>query len=131
MTPWIDTEKIRVGPIDPEERKAIDAQLARLLAQHRVAAGEKPRRGQRRPFVFGAATQPKRKGKCSAEHAQRLREYNRRRSEAIRARKLEEAANVAGKIKVRFLEAYAAPAVAQERMAAADTAYITCTLAHG
>ena len=41
MTPWIDTEKIRVGPIDPEQRKAIDAQLVRLIAQHRiVAAGE-------------------------------------------------------------------------------------------
>lgn len=51
MTPWIDTSKIRVGPIDPEERKAIDAQLARLIAQHRYAAGEKQRTG--RPFVLG------------------------------------------------------------------------------
>ena len=33
QTPWINEEKIRVGQIGPEEqRRAIDAQLARLLA---------------------------------------------------------------------------------------------------
>ena len=85
MTPWIDTEKIRVGPIGPEERRAIDAQLVRLLAQHRVVAGVKPRTG--RPFVFGAVTQPKRKGKCNPEHVARLRAYNAARSAAARARK--------------------------------------------
>jgi hypothetical protein len=103
MTPWIDTSKIRVGPISPEERRAIDAQLARLIAQHRL--------GTDVPQVFGAVTKPKRKGKCSPEHAQRLREYNRRRSEAIRARKLAEAANGPGKNEVRFREATRAAAV--------------------
>jgi hypothetical protein len=39
MTPWIDTSKIRVGPISPEQRRAIDAHLALRLAQHRIAAG--------------------------------------------------------------------------------------------
>ena len=78
MTPWIDTEKIRVGPISPEERRAIDAQLVRLLAQHRVVAGVKPRTG--RPFVFGAVTQSKRK--CNPEHVARLKAYNAGRSVA-------------------------------------------------
>ena len=86
MTPWIDTSKIRVGPIGPEERKAIDAQLVRLLAAHRFGAGEKQRTG--RPFVCGAVKKPR--GKCSPEHAERLRAYNAARA-AARARK--EAAN--------------------------------------
>jgi hypothetical protein len=103
MTPWIDTSKIRVGPISPEERRAIDAQLARLIAQHRFVTGEKQRTG--RPFVFGAVTEPKRKGKCSPEHAERLRAYNAARA-AARARK--EADNVADQVEVRFLEARAA-----------------------
>ena len=51
MTPWIDTEKIRVGPIDPEQRKAIDAQMVRLLAAHwrgTNVPGDRRRRVSRR-----------------------------------------------------------------------------------
>ena len=46
MTPWIDAAKIRVGPIGPEERRTIDAQLVRLLAQHRIVAGVKHAAGR-------------------------------------------------------------------------------------
>ena len=116
MAPWIDTSKIRVGPIGREERKAIDAQLVGLIAAHRFGAGEKQRTG--RPFVFGAVKKPKGKGKCNPEHAARLREYNAARSAAARARKLEEAANGPDKIEVRFLEAYAAGVVAPSDLAA-------------
>ena len=112
MTPWIDTSKIRVGPISPEERRAIDAQLARLIAQHRYVAGEKQRTG--RPFVFGAVTQSKRK--CNPEHVARLKAYNAASSAAARARK--EADNVADQVEVRFLDAYATGKAATERVAA-------------
>jgi hypothetical protein len=83
MTPWINEEQIRVGPIDPEQRRAIDAQLVRLIAAHWRGTNVP---GERR-VVSVAVTEQKRKGKCNPEHAERLREYNRRRSEAIRARK--------------------------------------------
>ncbi len=112
MTPWIDTEKIRVGPIGPEERKALDTQLVRLLVQHRIVAAGK----------FHAVSQPKRTGNAgrkytpSPEHVARLRAYNSARSAAARARK--EADNVADQIEVRFLEAYAAGTAATERVAA-------------
>jgi hypothetical protein len=108
MTPWVDTEKIRVGPISPEERRAIDKFLKQSLAQHRRTF-EPPHQCVSRPFVCGAVTKPKRAGRkytASPEHIERLREYNRRRSEAIRARK--EAANVAGKNEGCLLEARAA-----------------------
>ena len=67
-----------IGPIGPEERKAIDAHLALRLAQHRIVAVEKPRPGpgQCRPFVFGAVTKPERVGRKytpSPEHVERLR----------------------------------------------------------
>ena len=48
QTPWINEEQIRVGPISDEQRRAIDAQLARLLVQHRIVCG------------FGAVTKPSR-----------------------------------------------------------------------
>jgi hypothetical protein len=63
-------------------------------------------------------TKPKRKGKCSPEHGDRLRAYNTARA-AARALKREEAANGPDKIKVRFLEAYAAGVVAPSDLAAA------------
>jgi hypothetical protein len=118
MTPWIDTSIIRVGPIGPEERKAIDAQLVRLIAQHRLGTDVRAVQGD----VFGAVTKPKHVGRkytASPEHIERLREYNRRRSEAIRARK--EAANATGKeTEGCVLEVCAATgtAAAQERVAA-------------
>ena len=64
-------------------------------------------------------TVTKPKGKCSPEHAERLRAYNAARA-AARARK--EAANGPDQIKVRFLEASAPGAVATERVASAFAA---------
>jgi hypothetical protein len=114
--PWVDVSKIRVGSIDPEQRKAIDAQLVRLIAAHWRGTNVPGAHRERPCLVLGAVTEPKRKGKCNPEHAERLREYNRRRSEAIRARK--EAANGPDQIEVRFLEAYAAGTAVTERVAA-------------
>jgi hypothetical protein len=119
MTPWINEEQIRVGPIDPEQRRAIDAQLVRLIAAHWRGADVRP--AQR---VFGAMTEPKRKGKCNPEHADRLRAYNAARSASADARK--EAANGPDQIEVRFLEASAAPAAARERVASAFAASPAC-----
>jgi hypothetical protein len=113
MTPWIDTEKIRVGPIGPEERKALDTQLVRLLVQHRIVAAGK----------LHAVPQPKRTGNAgrkhtpSPEHVARLKAYNAARSAAARFRK--EADNVADQVEVRFLEAYAAGTAVTERVASA------------
>jgi hypothetical protein len=117
MTPWIDEEKIRVGPIDAEQRKAIDAQMVRLRAAHWRGTNVRP---AQRDHASGAVTKPK--CKCSPEHAERLREYNRRKSEAIRARKLEKTANGPDQIEVRFLEASAPGTVATERVASAFAA---------
>jgi hypothetical protein len=118
QTPWINEEKIRVGQIGPEERKAIDAQLVRLLAAHRRGTDVPGTHRECSYLVCGAVTKPKRKGKCSPEHGDRLRAYNTARA-AARARKREEAANGPDKIKVRFLEAYAAGVVAPSDLAAA------------
>jgi hypothetical protein len=120
MTPWIDEEKIRVGPIDAEQRRAIDAQMVRLRAAHWRGSNVPGARRERPHHASGAVTKPK--CKCSLEHAERLREYNRRKSEAIRARKLEKTANGPDQIEVRFLEASAPGAVATERVASAFAA---------
>jgi hypothetical protein len=114
MTPWIDEEKIRVGPIDAEQRKAIDAQMVRLRAAHWRGSNVPGARRERPHHASGAVKKPK--CKCSPEHAERLREYNRRKSEAIRARK--EANHVANEVEARFLEAYAAGTAVTERVAA-------------
>ena len=96
MTPWVDTEKIRVGPISDEQRRAIDKFLALSLAQRRTATAAAPRRC-RPAIVFGAVTKPAperqptmgRKYIPSAEHIARLNEYNRLKHEAAIARKQE------------------------------------------
>jgi hypothetical protein len=108
MTPWTTREQIEIGPISPEERRTIDAQLVRLLVQHRIVAAGKlhavPRTGN-----------AGRKYTPSPEHIERLRAYNAARSAAARPRK--EADNVADQVEVRFLEAYAA-GTAAKRVAA-------------
>ena len=117
QTPWIDTSKIRVGPIGPEERKAIDAQLVRLLAAHRSGRGrsEAPRTVAR--CVWGgdeaeAQGQVQSRARCTTESLQRRAQRRRPRSQA------EEAANGPDQIEVRFLEAYAAGVVAPSDLAA-------------
>jgi hypothetical protein len=96
--PWVDVSKIMIGPISPEQRRAIDKFLKMSLAQHRR-------------LWLGAVTAPapvqgRHRRKCSPEHVARLRAYNAARA-AARARKLE-AANVAHEVEARFLESRAA-----------------------
>ena len=94
VPPWIDQKKIRVGPIDAEQRRAIDAQMVRLLAAHWRGTNVRP--AQR---VSGAVTKPKRKCKCSPEHGDRLRAYNTARAAA---RALKRGANARIKSKFAF-----------------------------
>jgi hypothetical protein len=111
------------------KRKSGSARLARnsgapstpswcLIAAQWRGTDVRATQGERPHLASGAVKKPR--GKCSPDHAERLREYNRRRSEAIRARK--EAANGPDKIEVRFLEASAAGTVATERVASAFAA---------
>ena len=106
------TEKIRVGPIGPEQRRAIDAQMVRLLVQHRIVAAGKLRRGARRS---GRGTRAASAAQVSQSTLSGC-EPTTRAQRAARARK--EAANVADQVEVRFLEAYAAGTAATERVAA-------------
>ena len=112
MTPWIDTEKIRVGPISPEERGPSTPSWCASSPNTLFVAGVKPRTG--RPFVCGAVTKAEARvqsrTRCAAESLQR------RVHAAACARK--EADNVADKVEVRFLDAYAAGKAATERVAA-------------
>jgi hypothetical protein len=107
MIPWLDPAKIAVGPISPEQRKIIDGELARLIAQHFRSRPRPHAHHHRKALSFGARTTVRAVSKpfeavskhvgwkrgCSPEHAARLREYNRIRTEAARARKQQEAAN--------------------------------------
>jgi hypothetical protein len=93
---WVDTEKIRVGPISNEQRRAIDKFLALSLAQHRRTI-VLPRTRQGDCPVFGAVAkpEPERKAKTgrkytpSPQQIARLREQNRLKHEAAIARKQE------------------------------------------